>query len=74
MLVSGSLEAYFYFCPVRGQRPDLLIKLVESLKRVLNGEWREQDLVVRAEDTAVVLVLGDIDTNVDHQKILLKVH
>jgi hypothetical protein len=74
MVVSGSLKTYFYFCQVIGQRPDLLIKLIESLKRVLNGKWGEQDLPVRAEDTAVMLVLGDINANVDHSKILLKVY
>ena len=74
MVVPGSLKAYFYFCQVRGQRPDLLIKFIESLKRVLNSEWREQDLPVRAEDTAVMLVLGDINANVDRNQILLKVY
>ena len=74
MKVSGSLKTYFYFCRVRGQRQDFLIELIESLQRVLNGEWREQDLSVRAEDTAIVLVLGNIDADVDHNQILLIVY
>ena len=68
MIVTGSLKAYFYFCQIRGQRPDLLIELVESLKRILNGEWREQYLPVGAENTAVMFILSDIDTNVDRRE------
>ena len=34
----------------------------------------EQDLPVRAQNATVVLVLGDIDTNVDHNQILLKMY
>ena len=65
-VVTGSLKSYFYVGQITGQRTDLLIELIEALPIVWKGKRREQDLTIRTKDAAVMFVLGDINTDIDH--------
>lgn len=67
-VVSGSLKPYFYFIFWTGAAANGLQEPVKALRIVLDGEYICQDFTFRAEDEAVVLVLGNIDTHANHSK------
>ena len=65
-VVSGSLKPYFYFISWTDAAANSLQQCVKALCIVLNGEYIRQDFALLAEDEAVVLVLGDINTHANH--------
>ena len=65
-VMSGSLKPYFYFVCRTGAAANGLQQGSKSFCIVWNGEYICQDFAFRAEDEAVVLILGDINTHTNH--------
>ena len=64
--MSGSLKSYFYFVFWMGTAANSFPKCLETFCSVWNGEYVRQNFAIRAEDEAVMLVLGDVNTHTDH--------
>ena len=64
--MSSRLKPYFYAILLCGTGPELVQQGVEALQVIGDGEHIRQDYALRAEDEAVVLVLGYINTNANH--------
>ena len=64
--MSGSLKSYFYFVCRTSTATNGLQQGIKSLCVVGDGEDICQDFTFRAEDKAVVLVLGNINTHTNH--------
>ena len=69
-VVSGSLKPYFYFIFWTGAAANRLQQHVKALCVVLNGEYICQNFAFRAEDEAVVLVLGNVNSHTNHDEYL----
>lgn len=65
-VMAGGLKSYFYIAQIRCNRLKSLEKQIEAVQVVGDGEDFRQNLTVRVDDVAVVLVLGDINANVNH--------
>ena len=66
-VVSGSLKPYFYFILRTSTAADCLQERVEALCVVRDGEYICQDFTFRADDEAVVLVLGHVNSYANHE-------
>ena len=64
----GRLKPYFYAVLGCGAGPQLVQQDVKPLQTVGDGEHIRQGHTLGAEDEAVVLVFGHIDTNANHSK------
>ena len=64
----GRLKPYFYAVLGCGASPELPKQGVEALKVIGDGEHICQDHALGAEDEAVVLILGHINSNANHNK------
>ena len=69
-VVSGSLKPYFYFILRASTAANGLQEPVKVLCIVLDGEYICQDFTFRAEDEAVVLVLGNVNSHTNHDEYL----
>lgn len=67
-VMSGSLKSYFYFVCWTSTAANGLQKYVKSFCVVGDGEYICQDSALRAEDEAVVLVFGNVNTHTNHNK------
>ena len=56
--MSGSLKPYFYFILRAGTAANSLQKCVKTFRVVGDGEYVCQNFAFRAENKAVVLILG----------------
>ena len=65
-VVSGSLKSYFYYVLRSGAETNRLQEGVKAFRIVLDGEHIRKDFAVRAEDEAVMLVLGHVNSHTDH--------
>ena len=73
-VVSGSLKPYFYFILRASTAANGLQEPVKALGIVLDGEYICQSFTFRAEDEAVVLVLGNVNTHANHDEYLRYVY
>ena len=69
-VVSGSLKPYFYFVLRASTAANRLQQHVKALCIVLDGEYICQNFAFRAEDEAVVLVLGNVNSHTNHDEYL----
>ena len=69
-VVSGSLKPYFYFIFWTGAAANRLQQHVKALCVVLDGEYICHSFTFRAEDEAVVLVLGNVNSHTNHDEYL----
>ena len=67
-IMSGGFQPYFYFGQIRSHGSYFLEKILKSLSGVLDDERSIKLYTIRVADIAVMLVFGDIDTNIDHKK------
>jgi hypothetical protein len=67
-VVSGCLKSYFYSVLSGRASLDPLQQAVETCHIVRDGKDIRKDYPFRADDEAVVLVLGDIDSYANHRK------
>ena len=65
-VMSGSLKPYFYFILRANAAAKGLQQRVKALCVVLDGEHICQNFAFRAEDEAVVLVLGNVNSHTNH--------
>ena len=72
--MSGSLKPYLYFVLRASAATNGLQQCVKALRIVLDGEYICQDFTFRAEDEAVVLVLGNVNTHANHDEYLRYVY
>ena len=72
-VMPGGFKSYFYFAQIRCFRLERLEKQVEAVQVILNREHILEHFSVRVYDVTVVLVLGNVNTNVDHGESLLVV-
>ena len=71
MLMSDvDLKSYFYFVCRTGAATNGLQKCFKAFRVVGNGEYICQDFTFRAEDEAVVLVLGNVNSHTNHDEYL----
>ena len=64
----GRLKPYFYAVLRCGAGPELVQQGVDALQVIGDGEHIRQGHTRGAEDEAVVLILGHINTNANHSK------
>ena len=64
----GRLKPYFYAVLGRGAGAEFVQQGVETLQVVGDGKHICQNHALGAEDEAVVLVLGHIDTSANHSR------
>ena len=64
-VMTGGFKSYFYIGQIRCHRLKSLEKQIEAVQVIGDGEDFRQNLTVRVDDVAVVLVLGDINANVN---------
>ena len=67
-VMSCSLKSYFYFALFSRAGLDSLQQVRETIHVVGDGKDIRKNFALRADDEAVVLVLGDIDSNANHSK------
>jgi hypothetical protein len=65
--MSGSLKPNFYTDLSGRAGPDPLQQAVETSHIIRDGKDVRKNYPFRADDEAVVLVLGDIDSNANHR-------
>ena len=65
-VMSGSLKPYLYFVCRTSAATNGLEKSVKAFRIIGDGEYICQDFAFRAEDEAVVLVLGNVNTHTNH--------
>ena len=68
--MSGSFKPYFYFILRAGAVTNGLQKCVKPFRVIGDGEDICQDFTFWAEDKAVVLVLGNVNSNTNHEEYL----
>ena len=66
-VVSGSLKPYFYVILRTSTAADRLQKHIEARGVVPEGEHLRQDFALRADDEAVVFVLGNVNSYANHE-------
>ena len=66
--MSGSLKPYFYFVSRERTETVMLKQILESLPVFWDREHVRQHLAVQTENEAIVLVLGHIDFDTDHDE------
>ena len=66
--MSSRLKPYFYAVLRCGTGPDFVQQGVESLKIIGDSEHIRQDYALGAEDEAVMLIFGHINTYANHNK------
>ncbi len=64
--MSGGFKPCFYFFGIILERGNERKEFVIALMRVGNGKRFGEQFLVLGENAAVVLVLGDIDTEIAH--------
>ena len=66
-VMPGGFKSYFYFAQIRRCALEFFKKKVETIQIIRDREHIPEHFSVRVYDVTVVLVLGDINTNVDHE-------
>lgn len=67
-VMPGRLKPYFYAVLGGGTGPELVQQGVEALQVIRDGEYIRQGDALGAENEAVVLILGHINSNANHSK------
>jgi hypothetical protein len=67
--MSGGFKSYFYFIQIFLKGRNCFKKASEALEIIGNRERLGKDLTIRGKDRAIVLVFGNIDTDVNHESV-----
>ena len=65
-VMSRSFEPYFYFAEITGRRLYLMQQRIESFHVIRDGENIMYNFSFRTAYEAVMLILGDVDSDINH--------